>query len=162
MKSYLEKLKDPRWQKRRLEALSAAEFTCQFCDDKDSELHVHHKGYLKDFEPWDYSDAQLIVLCRKCHDIEHDKKRRVNEFLSFISGEDLHLAIGFLASIFHTRNTHDPSVFLNTCNFTEIEGYARGLLSHLPINSINAVKAHIEQSAGNRRRGVYVIEELAM
>lgn len=38
---YLEKLKDPRWQKRRLEIFQRDEFTCQVCFDTESTLHVH-------------------------------------------------------------------------------------------------------------------------
>lgn len=70
-KSYLEKLKDPRWQRKRLESLDLADWTCECCGDKSSTLHVHHKQYLKGREPWEYENDQLEVLCETCHSEEH-------------------------------------------------------------------------------------------
>lgn len=46
-RTYLEKLKDPRWQRKRLEALNAAGFGCSVCGDAESPLHVHHRAYFK-------------------------------------------------------------------------------------------------------------------
>lgn len=71
-KTYFEKLKDPRWQKRRLEALEVAGWCCARCCDAESTLHVHHKIYIKGKEPWDYDKDQLAVLCEECHGVEHD------------------------------------------------------------------------------------------
>lgn len=70
-KSYYEKLKDPRWQRRRLEAMECAEFKCELCHDDKTTLHVHHKGYLKGRDPWDYELEQLSVICETCHASEH-------------------------------------------------------------------------------------------
>lgn len=70
-KSYSEKLKDPRWQKKRLEVLSRDEFTCQCCGATDKTLHVHHKFYFSDTEPWEDFRNQLITLCEDCHSTEH-------------------------------------------------------------------------------------------
>jgi hypothetical protein len=69
--SYAEKLKDPRWQKKRLEALSNADFCCEACCDSTSTLHVHHKQYFKGREPWEYDVEQLGVLCESCHAEHH-------------------------------------------------------------------------------------------
>ena len=33
---YSEKLKDPRWQKKRLEILERDNFRCQYCGDKNA------------------------------------------------------------------------------------------------------------------------------
>lgn len=75
MKAYGEKLKDPRWQKRRLEILQRDEFTCQECGDSDSTLHVHHHAYLD--EPWAVPDCWLITLCAECHE-SHTKSVWLN------------------------------------------------------------------------------------
>jgi hypothetical protein len=64
---YIEKLKDPRWQKKRLEILERDGFTCQYCSDKDSTLHVHHLHYLPNKDPWEYDNRYLITYCEKCH-----------------------------------------------------------------------------------------------
>lgn len=70
-KTYSEKLKDPRWQKKRLEILNRDEWTCQMCYDKDRTLHVHHKYYNKESEfPWEIEDKALVTLCEECHESE--------------------------------------------------------------------------------------------
>ena len=71
-KPYFERLKDPRWQKKRLEALTAAQWKCSSCQDAESTLHVHHRQYFKGREPWDYDAGQLEVLCESCHTLEHE------------------------------------------------------------------------------------------
>lgn len=68
---YFKKLLDPRWQKKRLEVLEAAEWRCESCMDESSTLHVHHKQYFKGREPWEYETAQLAVLCAECHENSH-------------------------------------------------------------------------------------------
>ena len=65
--TYLEKLKDPRWQKRRLEIFERDKFTCTQCFDSETTLHVHHIVYVKGYDPWDYEDDRLLTLCEKCH-----------------------------------------------------------------------------------------------
>lgn len=68
--TYAEKLKDPRWQKKRLEILQRDSFTCQLCSDTTTELHIHHKEYDFGLEPWEYEDSVLVALCKHCHHIE--------------------------------------------------------------------------------------------
>lgn len=65
MKIYSEKLKDPRWQKKRLEILQRDEFTCQNCGDKENTLNVHHIAYSG--EPWEAPNNLLITYCEECH-----------------------------------------------------------------------------------------------
>lgn len=63
---YSEKLKDPRWQKKRLEILQRDNFTCQLCEDKTTTLHIHHKKYTG--EPWEAPEEDLVTLCEHCHE----------------------------------------------------------------------------------------------
>jgi len=63
--TYSEKLKDPRWQRRRLEVLSAANWKCEFCGDDTEPLHVHHTKYSG--EPWDAPAKDLVALCASHH-----------------------------------------------------------------------------------------------
>lgn len=63
--TYSEKLKDPRWQKKRLKILERDEFACTMCGDDTTELHVHHKKY--NGEPWEAIDSELITVCKSCH-----------------------------------------------------------------------------------------------
>lgn len=71
---YQQKLKDPRWQKKRLEILERDDWTCQNCFDYESTLVVHHRSYLPNVSPWDYPDDSLVTLCEECHENEKDKR----------------------------------------------------------------------------------------
>jgi len=45
---YSEKLKDPRWQKKRLKVLERDNWECKQCGEKEETLHIHHLLYDKD------------------------------------------------------------------------------------------------------------------
>lgn len=79
---YSKALADPRWQKKRLEKMQAAEWKCEICKDGTEELHVHHLSYRKsaggDFvNPWDYELNELKCLCKTCHTIWHCDYKKV-------------------------------------------------------------------------------------
>ena len=80
--AFSDQYKHPKWQKKRLEMLDAASFQCSNCGEQDSQLHVHHKTYIKGRKIWDYKPSQLAVLCEKCHASEHAAKDVFNEILS--------------------------------------------------------------------------------
>jgi len=79
---YTEQLKHPLWQKRRLEVLEAAGWACVCCGARDSQLHAHHKAYVKGRLPWDYADSMLECLCDRCHEAAHAQKNRINLHLA--------------------------------------------------------------------------------
>jgi hypothetical protein len=64
---YSEKLKDPRWQKKRLEIFQRDKFSCVICQAEDITLHAHHVAYEKDTEPWEYDNKNIVTLCEECH-----------------------------------------------------------------------------------------------
>ena len=100
--TYFEKLQDPRWQKLRLKAMEHYDFTCELCGDTEKTLHVHHKQYLKDHEPWDYFVGQLSVVCSDCHADEHDNGdnfKWVSSYLSIYDRRDLIFFIGSIAGL---------------------------------------------------------------
>jgi 5-methylcytosine-specific restriction endonuclease McrA len=66
VKTYAEKLKDPRWQKKRLRVMERDKFECRDCGATDKSLQVHHCKYSKG-EPWDTDDQLLMTLCDDCH-----------------------------------------------------------------------------------------------
>jgi hypothetical protein len=72
--AYSEKLKDPRWQKKRLEIMQRDEFKCQICFHDDRTLHIHHYFYENYKEPWDYDNDTLITLCETCHSREKEAR----------------------------------------------------------------------------------------
>ena len=53
-RSYSDKLKDPKWQQKRLRVLEKAGFRCGRCHVETKMLHVHHAYYEKGVEPWEY------------------------------------------------------------------------------------------------------------
>lgn len=67
--SYAEKLKDPRWQKKRLQVFTRDQWSCKWCGQKDKTLHVHHLEYAGD--PWEVDYENLITLCDDCHSVAH-------------------------------------------------------------------------------------------
>jgi hypothetical protein len=69
---YAEKLKDPRWQKLRLQVFERDGWKCRVCDSETSTLHAHHTYYKTDSEgPWDYNHGSIITLCDQCHEEAH-------------------------------------------------------------------------------------------
>lgn len=66
--SYWEQLRDPRWQRRRLEIQNRDDWSCLDCGETSRTLNVHHGYYLKGAAPWEYPDDALMTLCEKCHE----------------------------------------------------------------------------------------------
>lgn len=88
--TYIEKLKDPRWQRKRLEVMGRDDFTCRRCGSTTDTLHVHHIRYIKDRDPWDYRDYYLVTLCVACHnDEESEIKGKSNPPTTMKSMEQL-------------------------------------------------------------------------
>lgn len=69
--TYAEKLKDPRWQKKRLKIMEYANWRCQICGGKDRTLHCHHSYYTRGKQPWQYPDGSIICICETCHEKIH-------------------------------------------------------------------------------------------
>ena len=72
--SFFDKYKHPKWQKRRLEIMELYAFTCGICSSKEKTLNVHHLYYVKDRDPWEYGDDELMCLCQDCHQWVHKKQ----------------------------------------------------------------------------------------
>lgn len=86
MPKYSEKLRDPRWQKRRLQILERDRWTCQSCGSTDKTLHVHHSCYVDGYEPWDSNPDTLVTLCLDCHFCEPEKQRDAQYWLLILLG----------------------------------------------------------------------------
>lgn len=65
--TYSQKLRDPRWQKKRLHILELNGWRCAECGSTTKNLQVHHVIYCK-LDPWDYPDESLQVFCSECHE----------------------------------------------------------------------------------------------
>lgn len=95
-KEYWQKLKDPRWQKMRLEVMNREGFRCEYCGKKDDTLNVHHAFYEKGKEPWEYDPRMLHCVCESCHADWHYLKHRVDEQLACLPPPSLEGLEGFL------------------------------------------------------------------
>lgn len=119
-KTYVEKLKDPRWQKKRLEVLEAGGWKCASCSDSKATLHVHHRQYFKGREPWEYEAGQLEVLCENCHALEHesdaDSLLVAASYVSATGGQcrDVvaSLVAGFCGQSINAQHVGDPTTYL--------------------------------------------------
>jgi glutaredoxin len=82
MATYSEKLKDPRWQKKRLEIFQRDDFKCVYCGDDKNTLHIHHLQYDRSHkDPWDYENEKMITLCEYCHQLEFNNRNHNESFL---------------------------------------------------------------------------------
>jgi hypothetical protein len=87
MSTYAEKLRDPRWQRRRLEIMQRDEFACRDCGSTSEMLNVHHSLYRKGADPWDYADDELSTLCRACHKFRHQEIERLMRVVGRLHGQ---------------------------------------------------------------------------
>lgn len=71
MKTYQEKLLDPRWQRKRLELFDRDNWTCLACGATKRTLHIHHISYFLQLEPWEYPGEYYKTVCYKCHKKVH-------------------------------------------------------------------------------------------
>lgn len=95
---YADKLKDPRWQKKRLEIFNRDNWQCCVCKAADRTLVVHHKQYSGD--PWEASDDQLRTLCTDCHYDEHNPEYNW-ERIQLISKESNTLVSGLIETLYY-------------------------------------------------------------
>jgi hypothetical protein len=65
--TYAEKLKDPRWQQKRLRIFERDEWKCRDCGSDSETLTVHHCHYSRG-GPWETPDEYLLTLCEGCHE----------------------------------------------------------------------------------------------
>lgn len=87
MTPYAQKLRDPRWQRRRLEIMQRDNFECCDCRDKDKTLNVHHSVYRRAVEPWDYPDDELHTLCEDCHALRHSQMEKLQHYFGLIRNQ---------------------------------------------------------------------------
>jgi len=103
-KTYSEKLKDPRWQKKRLKILERDEFSCRICGNKKSTLHIHHISYNEN--PWETNDKLLITLCEDCHKKEEiELKLWINKLIKILKNNGfISLSFANLCDVFNNKD----------------------------------------------------------
>lgn len=94
--SYWELLRDPRWQRKRLEVMQRDDFTCQCCDKKTQTLNVHHMYYERGLSPWEYPNESLQTLCEDCHEFIEGRLTELKRAIGLSDWHDIEFVIGFL------------------------------------------------------------------
>lgn len=87
--AYLEKLRDSRWQKKRLKIFERDGWQCRRCSSGEEQsvtLHVHHLWY-EEGEPWEVEENALMTLCAGCHEDETATRREEEQSLLAILRE---------------------------------------------------------------------------
>ena len=109
--SYSKKLRDPRWQKKRLVIMERDEWKCQQCAASTTTLNVHHCYYVRGREPWDYEDESLVTLCEECHyneSVNFDNKN-IDGFTLSLARYGISMSdIEWLAYILDMESQHKP------------------------------------------------------
>ena len=80
--SYSAKLRDERWQQKRVKILERANGHCQDCEKEFKNLEVHHCYYMTLCHPWQYPLDSLRALCRDCHENRAVSEIRLNALLA--------------------------------------------------------------------------------
>ena len=98
--TYYDLLRHPNWQRKRLEILERADFTCEQCGDTEKTLNVHHKRYRKGAKPWEYENHELSSLCEDCHQREHADREEIADALSIVDPGRLDEILGFIVGLY--------------------------------------------------------------
>lgn len=131
-KPYWELLRDPRWQRLRLEVMEEADFACAQCDAKDKTLNVHHRIYRKNADPWDYELSELQCLCEDCHEKEHALRKRIAESMAQMDFADLMVLAGYARGLVNRFDNEAIKV---------VDGeYAVGLGAYFGIGYVGAME----------------------
>lgn len=121
--TYSELLRDPRWQRKRLEVLSRSNFTCEECEANDKTLNVHHIRYRKGAKPWEYDAEELQSLCEECHKLRHECEKDIQRHLDLLTLNDLEYILGFLRGRAALDGTEDARI----SNEAQLDGVSRAL-----------------------------------
>lgn len=92
--AYLKLLRDPRWQRKRLEILERDGWACTFCEATDRTLHIHHRRYQWGKKPWEYADDDLTTLCEVCHALSTAADKALKATLVHLDTGDLSFLAG--------------------------------------------------------------------
>lgn len=140
---YAGKLRDPRWQKKRLQILERDRWACQLCLSTKSMLVIHHTAYTVE-DPWDEGDDHLITLCHDCHQDQHEGKydtdRLLSDFLraAGLFNDDIHALAESFSEIWRPLNKPERTALIDAITEEirkvrppeEFDEMARGVVSN--------------------------------
>ena len=125
--TYSEKLKDPRWQKKRLEILERDGWACRHCGSSTTTLNVHHVVYHSKRNPWEYDQDELMALCDLCHTETERRIKCLRYWLAHNSGDSVFLfqIIDSLNAIFTAKEASTLIVPVGNILMRFLRGEAR-------------------------------------
>ncbi len=129
---YWQKLRDPRWQEKRLRIMERDEFKCRLCGCSEKTLNVHHAFYEKGRDPWDYDERFLRTFCEECHAAWHEWQNCLLAVSGFLTSADM---------------------------LKQLVGFAKGLASSY-VNSLNPVQFNLIDE--DEKRGFAYFQFLEM
>jgi hypothetical protein len=145
--NYVEQLKHPLWQKKRLEVMQRDNFGCKSCGMGDQQLHVHHKYYKKNTLLWEYPDESLITLCGNCHKEADALREQLKERIGCLPLHFINHIMGY-AKALEMRDMDDDEL-IHFSNYDEIEGLAQAfcLNSHeiLEFSDLDRLAEEVEK-----------------
>ena len=80
---YSKRLKDPRWQRKRLDVMERDNFTCRDTGATDEPLNVHHCWYAKG-GPWETPSEYMLTLTEEAHERRQQTEARAKQALGGI------------------------------------------------------------------------------
>lgn len=155
--TYAQKLRDPRWQKRRLEVMQRDGFACRLCGNDRETLNVHHLVYERNGEPWDTHPDLLVTLCQPCHEEFHETNPGGNWIATLIQigagWDDIHVLREYFG---HIADGPSPRQYTSA----EWDAIHRGVLEVLcaaaagvSAEEIEAALMPLSKAARERRNG---------
>jgi hypothetical protein len=130
-KSYFDLLRDPQWQKKRLEIMERDRFKCKRCDCDDKTLNVHHTYYEKGKSPWEYPAYSLHTLCEECHEIIQEHLATLHRAIGLLAFEQIEELTGYaygLSVMDYSLNDTPPVCALTSAY--DVDGFVRALMTH--------------------------------
>jgi len=136
--TYWEKLKDPRWQRKRLEIMQRDDFTCSSCGNKEKHLNVHHKIYRKGAEPWEYDDDNFVTYCEVCHEEIHN---HFDEIKMSVKDSYSAMMLSCLAGCDHDALVHMNNIKMASDGWVRTSDYR---LNELRIDSVKETISYLQ------------------
>lgn len=113
-KSYVELLRDPRWQRKRLEIFERDRWECVNCGAADKTLNVHHVRYLPGRPPWESPSSDLETYCDECHKEVTALKKRLKELIDGVGHHNMARVIGYIEGLVMSQDMPDWTIDVRT------------------------------------------------
>lgn len=147
---YADQTNTPQWFAFRQQVLDIRGSECEDCHNVEAPFNIHHCRY--DFErmAWEYSNDDVRVLCRSCHERLHGRERQFRWVFENVDDETLfYLLRGLMAYM-------DEHKYSSTLPFLIYEYFKRyfrprphkPLLIHQKISEV-AARKRLLADAGN-------------